>query len=102
MRGFLEHRIEATSAGRLNPYWLGFMGLATRHSRCGQSGRLLCLSAKARGLFGLSHDATPIESLLAKLEHELIHENRLATETVPDGSLVGGARRVARANNHFS
>jgi hypothetical protein len=23
MRGFLEHRIEVTAAGHLNPYWLG-------------------------------------------------------------------------------
>src|SRR5256885_4243103 len=23
MRGFLEHRIEATATGRLNPYWFG-------------------------------------------------------------------------------
>jgi hypothetical protein len=34
MPGFLEHRIEATAAGRLNPYWLGArVAMATRMAR---------------------------------------------------------------------
>jgi hypothetical protein len=37
MRGFLEHRIEVTATGHLNPYWLGPATAAPRtpHPWCG-------------------------------------------------------------------